>query len=768
LTETENSAPRDIEYSCPECKLPVEFHQKDSVGTQFFICRNGHQTAEHLLIKERKQPKEEKEPDERDLEKAMEIQAEQNGEPFPAQIKKVSYEEVQNYLMEGWVVTKKYSEYAVIEKKAFNQEETANQNKSKKSQESQADRLYKLFCEASNTDLFYDQNKTEFARIPIPDAVYAIDAISATNSPLNALSSNTASPSNNPHAPPITCGNDVNSVNSVNNSSKEIMRLDSENFKTYLSHLLFVAEGKVANNESISQVVRLLKYDSSHAKCYHLSNRVASDPSGDGSIWLDMADPLNRAYHITKSGWTIETDVPILFKRYEHQKPLVEATTNGIGDVKNLLPFVNIGAGKDSKITQHRQLLLLVQTASYFIPEIPHPINAMFGCPGSHKTYAQKCIRTVIDPSAAPTLRTPKDENAALQVLDHHYLPIFDNIFYMPQWFSDILCSSVTGAGQESRALYTNDDPFIRSFKRCVLLNGVNLPATKGDLLSRTILHPTEPCDDRLTEKELDAKFAEVLPSILGGFLDVIVKALNYFGTEEAKPTELFRLADFTEWGCAITLALGETVKDFTEAMQENLASQNTADIENNTVAEAFIAYCTGNLVIQVATEKTPYSTTPTEVFQVVENKAKELGTNTKNTKQWPSITSAFTRKLNFSKNAIIASGWNYDIYHNSEAKRVMSIWNIKAVPPEVKHFCFKECGNFDSKEGQCPKYGNLNQMSEMPCGCPSRIEPKKQVKKKYVCENCGMSYERNTPDGRCQNNSDDNICNCKLTEEAS
>lgn len=649
------------------------------------------------------------------------------------------------------------------------QDGTQEKGKSQEPQESQANRLFKLFCETSNIDLFHDQNKTEFARTPIPDAVYAVDAVSPSNSPLKFTSNIDSLPTiqaKEPDpTPPVTCGNTVNSVNSVKNPSKEIMRLDSESFKTYLAHLLFVAEQIVANSESISQVVRLLKYDANHAKCYQLYNRVAPDPSGDGSIWLDMADPLNRAYHITKAGWIIETAVPILFRRYEHQKPLVEATTNGIGDVKLLLPFVNIGAGKDSKITLHRQLLLLVQTASYLIPEIPHPINAMFGTPGSHKTYAQKCIRTVIDPSAAPTLRTPKDENAALQVLDHHYLPIFDNIFYMPQWFSDMLCSSVTGAGQESRALYTNDDPFIRSFKRGVLLNGINLPATKGDLLSRLVLHPTEPCDDRLTEKELDAKFAEVLPSILGGFLDVIVKALNYYGTPEAKPIELFRLADFTEWGCAIALALGETVKDFTEAMQENLLSQNTADIENNTVAEAFLAYCMGNLEIQAATEENPHITTPTGVFQVVENKAKELGTNTKNTKKWPSITSAFTKKLNDSKNALIASGWNYDIYHNNEAKRVMAIWNIKAQPPEVKHYCSKECGNYDCKEGQCPKYGNLNQTSEIG-GCQSRIEPKKPVKKKYVCDKCGMEYFKSTQDGQCNAGNDDERCAGMLHEE--
>jgi hypothetical protein len=652
------------------------------------------------------------------------------------------------------------------------QDGTQQNNQSKEPQESQANRLFKLFCETSNIDLFHDQNKTEFARIPIPDvvdAVYAVDAVLPSNSPLKFTSNIDAPPSQAKEPdplPPITCGNTVKSVNSVNNQSKEIMRLDSENFKTYLAHLLFESEQIVANNESITQVIRLLKYDANHAKCYHLFNRVAPDPNGDGSIWIDMADKLNRAYHLTKSGWTIETNVPILFRRYEHQQPLVEATTNGIGDVKLLLPFVNIGAGKDSKITQHRQLLLLIQTACNFIPEIPHPINAMFGTPGSHKTYAQKCIRTVIDPSAAPTLRTPKDENAALQVLDHHYLPIFDNIFYMPQWFSDMLCSSVTGAGQESRALYTNDDPFIRSFKRCVLLNGINLPGSKGDLLSRMILHPTEPSEDRLTEKELDAKFAEVLPSILGGFLDVIVKALNYFGTPEAKPTQIFRLADFTEWGCAIALALGETVKDFTEAMEENLASQNTADIENNTVAEAFLAYCAGNLEIQSATEETPYITTPTGVFQAVESKAKDLGTNTKNTKKWPSITAAFTKKLNDSKNAIIASGWNYDIYHDSDAKRAMSIWNTKATPPEVKNYCSKECGNYDKTP--CKQYGKLNQMSEMPCKCPDFVkkEPKKPVNKRYVCQSCDFTYSQKPIEECCQNRFDDNVCGGTLKEE--
>ena len=73
------------------------------------------------------------------------------------------------------------------------------------------------------------------------------------------------------------------------------MRLKEDRFKSYLAHLFSEAEEKVANTESLNQVIRLLKYEAAHNKCYTLYNRVAPDPTGDGSIWLDMADAQNRA-----------------------------------------------------------------------------------------------------------------------------------------------------------------------------------------------------------------------------------------------------------------------------------------------------------------------------------------------------------------------------------------------------------------------------------------------------------------------------------------
>jgi hypothetical protein len=652
----------------------------------------------------------------------------------------VPNDKINEYLAEGYTVIKQcqYETHAIMSKKAVTVGDTKDGDKPI---ESQADRMYKLFCENVNIDLFHDQNKTEYARIPLdaPD--------NNGNNGNNGNSASVMPPSDVPnlekniihaptHPPRSNCRNADNVVNAV--IYKEIMRLDSEGFKQYLAHLLFVAEGKVANNESKSQVISLLKYDASKGKHYRLYNRVAPDPQGEG-FWLDATNAYNQAYHMTKDGWTLENDVPILFRREEHQQPLAEAIHGG--DIKLLIPFLNIGVAKDKAITKRRQLLLYVQTASYLIPEIPHPINAMFGVPGSHKSCTQRYIRTIVDPSAAPLLRMPRDENAALQVLDHHYIPIFDQIFSMPQWFSDMLCSAVTGAGQESRALYTNDKSFIRSFKRCVMINGVNLPTTKGDALSRTLLHPTGPSEQTLTEEKLDAEYTKVLPSILGGFLDVIVKALNHYGTDEAKPTKMFRMADFTEWGCAISLALDETADDFITAMEENLASQTSSDIENNNVAEAFLAYLSTNESFRAYTEEKPYPTTPTDIFKALEAKAIELGTNIKNPKKWPATTSAFTRKLNDSKNAIIASGWNYDIFSDGKSsKRVMSIWSTKT-------FLFRQLAPNDSHPCDACK-GLLADFQQI-----LNDEQKKKVNKDtlYFCKSCFESARvRAEADGCC------------------
>jgi hypothetical protein len=271
------------------------------------------------------------------------------------------------------------------------------------------------------------------------------------------------------------------------------------------------------------------------------------------------------------------------------------------------------------------------------------------------------------------------------------------------------------------------------------MINGLNLPATKGDLLNRTISHPTEPNVERRTDQELEASFNKVLPEILGGFLDVIVKALKV--RETVKVPKLFRLADFTQWGCALAVALGETVEDFIEAMEENLAYQNMADIENNVVADAFLSYCIEKLSLLNPTENKPLAAPPEKVFENVTSQAESMKIATKS-KRWPSAACYFTRKLNDSKAAIVANHWNYEVAKNKEGKREMSIWRIQEKPKEAdkqeeakapeaqktidlpkeapKQYCREECENF--RDTGCKKPNamfaekiKLSDMAEIP-----------------------------------------------------
>ena len=63
---------------------------------------------------------------------------------------------------------------------------------------------------------------------------------------------------------------------------------------------------------------------------------------------------------------------------------------------------------------------------------------------------------------------------------------------FIPPWISDQLCRAVTGSGFTKRELYSDDNDIIYNFRRCLGFNGINLAATKADLLDRGIIMALE------------------------------------------------------------------------------------------------------------------------------------------------------------------------------------------------------------------------------------------------------------------------------------
>lgn len=402
----------------------------------------------------------------------------------------------------------------------------------------------------------------------------------------------------------------------------------SRQFKVWLANLLWEAEQKSAGSEALAGALNVLQAKALYEGQKHtLYNRMA--PAEDG-IWIDMADDKWRAIKVTAEGWRIVDDPPILFKRYSHQKALVEPKLDG--DAWTFLKFVNVD--EEDKNTR---LLLLCAIISYLIPMIPHVILVLHGIQGSGKTCLFKVVRLLIDPSAVEVLTLPRNERERVQQLDHHWCAFYDNVTSFPTWMSDTLCRAATGGGFTKRELYTDDQDIIYNFKRCVGLNGINIAAQRGDLLDRSLLVGLQdiPKDKRKTEEQLLAEFESHKSEILGGFLDVLTKAIRFYPNVRSK--ELFRMADFTRWGCAIAKALGKAEEGFIEAYEAKVKVQ---------IEEAAHASPLATVLIYFMENHKKWEGTPSQLYRVLMTHAKYVGISTRQ-KAWPKAPHVLVRQLN-------------------------------------------------------------------------------------------------------------------------
>jgi len=484
---------------------------------------------------------------------------------------------------------------------------------------SQADKLI-LYCLAQEPVLFHDQTKTPFVRIK------------------------------------------QGGVNVT-------LPVRSQAFKSWLASLLWQAEGKAPGTEALYGALNVLEAMALfEGKEYHLYNRVA--PAEDG-IWIDMTDDRWRAIKVTAEGWSIVEDPPILFKRYSHQKPLVEPKHGG--DPWKFMSFVNVD--EDDKDTY---LTSMVAVISDLIPAIPHPIVTGYGIQGSGKTFFFKLIRRLIDPSAVEVLTLPRDERERVQQLDHHWCAFYDNVTNLPTWMSDTLCRAATGGGFTKRELYTDDDDIIYNFKRCVGLNGINVAAQRGDLLDRSLLVGFKdiPKEKRRTEEKLLAEFDDCKAEILGGFLGTLVKAMRVYPT--INPKELFRMADFTRWGCAIAKALGKEPEDFIKAYESKVKAQIEEAAHASPVATVLIDF-----IESFTKSKEEWEGTPSQLFTTLLNHAKDLGIST-HQKVWPKAPHVLVRQLNELAPSLKALGWEVTTGIKSGSTRRILVRSVPSVPSDA------------------------------------------------------------------------------------
>jgi len=441
----------------------------------------------------------------------------------------------------------------------------------------------------------------------------------------------------------------VSAVNTVKNRFVT-MPLHSSRFKEWLAERMHTLMNETAGQGSIKSAITTLSGIARKRNIRHkLYNRVAPDPNGN-SIWIDMCDKNWRAIHVTEEGWKVKDKTPVpMFRRFKQGtltipvKVKKEATS-----ALKLLDFLNLKTDED-------RLILICSIISYFIPEIEHPALSASGPHGAAKSMLFELAKKLVDPLTqnpeTETISMSSDELGLAQQLYHIYFSCFDNVSSLKGWQSDMLCRAVTGGAILKRKLYTDDEDIIYQFRRCVGLNGINVPARNSDLLDRTLLFNLVDIEEenRIPRSKLLAEFEEERSYILGGMLGVVSKALKI--KKGIKLERRQRLADFHEWGCAIAVALGYTAERFNEVYAIKVEAQNEEALSASSVATALLEYLKANLDEATCESEDGLQTftiekTATELFKEVTEFANEKKIKTSKG-YWPADASHFSRELN-------------------------------------------------------------------------------------------------------------------------
>lgn len=350
-------------------------------------------------------------------------------------------------------------------------------------------------------------------------------------------------------------------------------------FRRWLSGKYWKETSKGFSGETFLQAVNSLE-----GKAFHegdtkiLFNRIARV---DNTIFYDLGND-KQVVKITAEGWEVTGDCPVKFRRFNHQLPQVQPLQGG--KLEDIIKYLNLKSETD-------KLLFLTYLVTILVPDIPRVVLINIGDQGGAKSTALRIARSLVDPSISELLSPPSDITELAQASNHHYCLYLDNLSYLKDEVSDVLCRLATGIGFTKRKLFTNDEDVLFNQKVAVGITGINLVAQRADLLDRCLILSFEriPEERRIDEEEFWKRFNDEKPYILGALFTTLSNVLRII--VDFKLSHKPRMADYAKYAAAGAIALGRTSEEFLSAFSENIGRQNQAAIESSPTAQAIIEF---------------------------------------------------------------------------------------------------------------------------------------------------------------------------------
>ncbi|MEF9913300.1 MULTISPECIES: ATP-binding protein [unclassified Streptomyces] len=320
-------------------------------------------------------------------------------------------------------------------------------------------------------------------------------------------------------------------------------------------------DGDVASQSALADAMTVLEgvAEDDDPVVAHL--RVGHDDAGTLVIDLGTAD--GRAVTVSAGGWHVVERSPVLFRRSGAMAPMPTPILVGDG-LSKFHALLNMDE------STFRQLVAWLVAA--WIPTIPHPVLTFKGEQGTGKSKTAQMVVNLVDPSPASKRSQPRDIKAWSAQAFNSWALCLDNISTIPPWFSDTLCKAVTGDGIVDRALYTDDDVVVLTFRRVLAMTTIDAGALAGDLAERLLMLDLQLIDEenRRTEEELDDAFEAVRPSVLGSLCDLLATVLAVLPS--IRLATMPRMADFARVLAAVDQVMEWNTLDDYLAASANVA----------------------------------------------------------------------------------------------------------------------------------------------------------------------------------------------------
>ena len=405
--------------------------------------------------------------------------------------------------------------------------------------------------------------------------------------------------------------------------------------------------GKIAPPIAIQDAIRILKATAAEVDAVQMHIRYGMY---QGNIYVDLGDSTGAAVEITKHGWSVIEIPPILFKRTQLTSALPMPVEGG--SIDEIFELINVPMSM-------RELYVGFLIAACF-ETIAHPILVINGEQGSGKSKATNYTISLLDPSAAPLRKPPRDIQSWVESANGSFVIAIDNISKIRDWESDAFCRASTGDGDVKRQHYSDSDLVVYSFRRVLIINGINLSELRDDLNDRLIALrlPVVAPENRKLEKDLDEIWLRKHSEFTGAIYTLCSQVLA--NIESVKLERYPRMADFANILAAVDLVRG---KSALPAYYKEIERSAHNAIEENT----FLTELTKSM-------KTSWIGSAAELNEFLHSE----GANTYR-RDWPQSSAEVTERLTRTAPTLRKAGWTIENAGNKNREKVTK-WKI--IPP--------------------------------------------------------------------------------------